>query len=127
MIVSVFDTVENIVRKGKIACTSNLSFSHNNFKRLLSQTHQKVSLSGNGSTQRKKKRLLLQTRKNQGLLGEGLSFHGRHSVYQDQDAQTMQFNLDNYALSTTLLHVMIETILKLKYLICISYSKMSTH
>ena len=37
MIISVFDRVENIVGKGEIACKSNLSFSHNVFKRLLSQ------------------------------------------------------------------------------------------
>ena len=49
MIVSVFDRVENIVGKGEIVCTSNFSFSHNVFKRLLlSQMHQKVSLCGNG-------------------------------------------------------------------------------
>ena len=48
MIICVFDRVENIVGKGEIACTSNFSFSHNAFKRLLSQTHQKVSLCGNG-------------------------------------------------------------------------------
>ena len=48
MIISVFDRVENIVGKGEIACTSNFSFSHNVFNRLLSQTHQKVSLCGNG-------------------------------------------------------------------------------
>ena len=48
MIISVFDSEENIVGKGQIACTSNLSFSNNIFKRLLSQTHQKVSLCGNG-------------------------------------------------------------------------------
>ena len=36
MIISVFDRVENIVGKGEIACTSNFSFSHNVFKRLLS-------------------------------------------------------------------------------------------
>ena len=48
MIISVFDRVENIVGKGEIACTSNFSFSHNVFKRLLSETHQKVSLCGNG-------------------------------------------------------------------------------
>ena len=47
-IISVFDRVENIVGKGEIACTSNFSFSHNVFKRLLSQTRQKVSLCGNG-------------------------------------------------------------------------------
>ena len=35
MIISVFDRVENIVGKGEIACTSNFSFSHNVFKRLL--------------------------------------------------------------------------------------------
>ena len=44
MTISVFDRVENIVGKGEIACTSNFSFSHKVFKRLLSQTHQKVSL-----------------------------------------------------------------------------------
>ena len=48
MIISVFDRVENIVGKGEIACTSNFSFSHNVFKRLLSQARQKVSLCGNG-------------------------------------------------------------------------------
>ena len=48
MMISVFDRVENIVGKGEIACTSNFSFSHNFFKRLLSQTSQKVSLCGNG-------------------------------------------------------------------------------
>ena len=36
MIISVFDRVENIVRKGEIACTSNFSFSHYVFQRLLS-------------------------------------------------------------------------------------------
>ena len=51
MIISVFDRVENIVGKGKIACTSNVSFSHNVFKRLLSQTGQKVSLCGSGLKQ----------------------------------------------------------------------------
>ena len=35
MIISVFDRVENTVGKGEIACTSNFSFSHNVFKRLL--------------------------------------------------------------------------------------------
>ena len=48
MIISVIDRVENIVGKGEIAGTSNFSFSHNVFKRLLSQTRQKVSLCGNG-------------------------------------------------------------------------------
>ena len=48
MIISVFDRVENIVGKGEIACTSNFSFSHNVFKRLLSQSRQKASLYGNG-------------------------------------------------------------------------------
>ena len=42
MIISVFDRVENIVGKGGIACTSNFSVSHNVFKRLLSQTGEKV-------------------------------------------------------------------------------------
>ena len=50
MIISVFDRVENIVGKGEIACTSNFSFSHSVFKRLLTQTRQKVSLCGNGLT-----------------------------------------------------------------------------
>ena len=48
MIISVFDRVENIVGKEEIAHTSNLPFSHNVFKRLLSQTCEKVSLCGNG-------------------------------------------------------------------------------
>ena len=48
MIISVFDRVENIVGKGEIACTSNFSFSHNVFKRLLFQRRLKVSLRGNG-------------------------------------------------------------------------------
>ena len=48
MIISVFDKVENIVGKGEIACTSNFSFSHNVFKRLLFQRCQKVSLCRNG-------------------------------------------------------------------------------
>ena len=42
MIISVFDRGENIVKKGEIVCTSNFSFSHNVFKRPLSQTCQKV-------------------------------------------------------------------------------------
>ena len=50
MIISVFDRVENIVEKEEIACTSNFSFPHNVFNRFLSQTHQKVSLCGNGFT-----------------------------------------------------------------------------
>ena len=33
MIISVFDSIENIVGKGEIACTSNFSISHNVFKR----------------------------------------------------------------------------------------------
>ena len=48
MTIFVFDTVENIVGKGEIACTSNFFFSRNVFKRLLSQTRQKVLLCGNG-------------------------------------------------------------------------------
>ena len=48
MIISVNDRIEKIVGKGEIVCTSNFSFSHNVFKRLLSQTYQKVSLCGNG-------------------------------------------------------------------------------
>ena len=47
MIISVFVRVENILGKGEIACMSNFSFSHNVSKRLLFQTHQKVSLCGN--------------------------------------------------------------------------------
>ena len=48
MIISIFDKVENIVGKGEIACTSNFSFSHNVFKRLLTQTRQNVLLCGIG-------------------------------------------------------------------------------
>ena len=48
MIISAFDRVENMVGKGEIACASNFSFSHNVFKRLISQTCLKVSLCGNG-------------------------------------------------------------------------------
>ena len=51
MVISVFDRVENIVGKGEIAWTSNFSFTHNVFKRLLSQTCQKVSLCGKGLNQ----------------------------------------------------------------------------
>ena len=36
MIISVFDWVENIVGKGEIDCSSNFSFSHNVFKKLIS-------------------------------------------------------------------------------------------
>ena len=36
MIISVFDRVENVAGKGEITCTSNFSFSHNVFKRLIS-------------------------------------------------------------------------------------------
>ena len=50
IIISVLDRVENIVGKGEIAFTSNFSFSHYAFKRLLSQTCQKVSLCGNELT-----------------------------------------------------------------------------
>ena len=50
MVISVFDRVENMVGRGEIACTRNFSFSHNVFKRLLSQRRQKVSLCGNGLT-----------------------------------------------------------------------------
>ena len=57
MIISVFDRVENIAGKGAIACTGNFSFSHNVFKRLFSQTHQKVSLCGNGLTDMVRKTL----------------------------------------------------------------------
>ena len=48
MVISAFDTAEEIVGKGEIVCTNNFSFSHNIFKRLLSQTRQKVSLRWNG-------------------------------------------------------------------------------
>ena len=48
MVISVLEKVDNIVGKVEIACTSNFSFSHNVFKRLLSQRHQKVYLCGNG-------------------------------------------------------------------------------
>ena len=48
IMISVFDREENIVGKGEIACTSDFSFSHNVFQRLLSQTRQKVSLCGKG-------------------------------------------------------------------------------
>ena len=48
MKISVFDRVESIVGKGEIAYTSNFSFFHNVFKRLLSQKRQTVSLCGNG-------------------------------------------------------------------------------
>ena len=48
MVISVFDRVEYMVGKGEIACTSNFSFSNNVFKRVLSQTRQKVSSCGNG-------------------------------------------------------------------------------
>ena len=51
MIISVLDREGNIVGKGEIACTGNFSFSHNVFKRLLSQTCEKVSLCGNGLNQ----------------------------------------------------------------------------
>ena len=57
MIISVFDRVENIVGKGEIACTSNFSFSHNVFKRFLSQKRLKVSLCGNGLKLRVLRRL----------------------------------------------------------------------
>ena len=50
MIIYVFDRVENIVGKGENAglVTSIFSFSHNVLKRLFSETHQKMSLCGNG-------------------------------------------------------------------------------
>ena len=50
MVISVFHRVEKIEGKGEIACTSNFSFSHIVFQRLLSQMCQKVSLCGNGLT-----------------------------------------------------------------------------
>ena len=40
--------VENIVGKEKLLVTSNFSFSHSVFKRLVSQGREKVSLCGNG-------------------------------------------------------------------------------
>ena len=48
MIISIFDREENIAGKEEIACASDFSFSCNVFKRLLSQTRQKVSLCGKG-------------------------------------------------------------------------------
>ena len=36
IIISVSDRVETVVGKGEIACTSNFSFSHNIFKKLIS-------------------------------------------------------------------------------------------
>ena len=39
---------ENTVGKGEILVTSNFSFSHSVFERLVSQGRQKVSLCGNG-------------------------------------------------------------------------------
>ena len=67
IMISLYDGVENTMGKGKMlvtsifsfyhgvfqnfllsSCTSNFSFSHNVFRRHLSQTHQKVSLYGNG-------------------------------------------------------------------------------
>ena len=48
IVISVFDRVKNMVGKGEIACSSNCSFSYNSFKRLHSQTRQKVSLCENG-------------------------------------------------------------------------------
>ena len=48
MIISVFDRVENIVKKEKLLVQAISPFSHNVFKRFLSQTRQKVSLCGNG-------------------------------------------------------------------------------
>ena len=43
-----FKPVENTVGKGEIAITSNFSFSHSVFERLVSQGRQQVSLCGNG-------------------------------------------------------------------------------
>ena len=59
MIISVFNKVENIV--GKMAWTSNFSFSQNVFKWLLSQTHQKVPFCGNGLTPKRSKFKHIQT------------------------------------------------------------------
>ena len=63
MIIYVFDRLENIVGKREIACTNNCSFSHNVFKRLLSQTRQQVSLCGNGLNVDRSKYFFLPTRK----------------------------------------------------------------
>ena len=49
MIISVFDRVENIVGKRRKCWLPAFSlFPHNVLKRLISKTHQKVSLCGNG-------------------------------------------------------------------------------
>ena len=40
--------VENIVRKGEIACSSNFSFSHNVFHSSISLVCQNAALCGNG-------------------------------------------------------------------------------
>ena len=62
MIISAFDRVENTVGKGEIACTGNISFSHNVLKGFLSQTRQKVSLRGNVLTDKILKSAKLQVR-----------------------------------------------------------------
>ena len=59
MVISVFNRVENSVGKGEIACTSNFSFFHNVFKRLLPQTRQKVSLCVNGLNELEKAKVLI--------------------------------------------------------------------
>ena len=71
IIISVFDRVENIVGKGEIACTSNFSFSHNVFKRLLSQTRQKVSLCENGL-------MTLRKRPFENIVGKGENGGNQH-------------------------------------------------
>ena len=71
--------IENTVeKKEKLLITSNFSFSHSVFKRLVSQGRQKVSLCGNGLTLP----LLLMTQ----------GFFVDH-VDQDQIAQNVQSDL----------------------------------
>ena len=67
MIHYVFDKVENIVGKGEKACTSDFSFSHGVFKRLLPQTRQEVC--GNGLTRHVARSPLLQGSYNKRVLG----------------------------------------------------------
>ena len=58
MIISVFDSVENIVGKGEmVLVTSIFSFSQIVLEILLSQTRQKVSMCGNGLKQKHKIRM----------------------------------------------------------------------
>ena len=70
IIISAFDRVEKIVGKGEIACASNFSFSNNVFKRLPSQTRQKVSLCWNELNN-------LKSQKN----GQEISFENRCVFY----------------------------------------------